>query len=363
MKKLILLALVALVAGALFAETAPAFSGSFDYYTNYDFTVKNFTTGSTQDAKIALNGVVDEWSTVSAEIGRGTAAVWADSDTTGTPGTVDAGEMSTDGSFMKLNTFTMTTDMTGALGVDGPVSLSVTWGYVYHEAAEYQGVAGFSDYYVLGKTNSYAGLKLDIGIMDKVKLITAIFPGTYLNSNWDINGATNTNKGAVYSFELQFLQLTEGLNFNVWYGNDANSGLNELGLTLGYSGITNVNLGAAVEYSLAGNDGQMGISAQYIFGDLLTAGLSFGARSFNDFASKAGLGVNATLHAVKDVLDFYAAASFPFGTDAGKYEVGIDAGLKYMLGAVSYNFGYAMNATKFASPVGEGLYFKVAAAF
>ncbi len=342
MKKLMLLALVALVAGAAFAETAPAFSGTFEFYTTMDFEAKDFRAGSTEDASINLNGVVDEWSTVGAEFAITSVA---------TEDTAAGGSASAN--VLGLDSFTMTTDITGALGVDGPVGVTIEWGAVYHEAAEYHGVAGFEDLDILGSTNTYLGFILTLNIVETVNLIALVSPGTYIGSGWTYGGAPDV-LDAVITVEAQFISLVDGLDFNIWYGNDPQAGLDEIGLTLGYS-LDAVNVGAAFFHDLGASLTGAGISAQYVM-DVLTAGVSFGARDFANF-DVATVGINLTYHAM-DVLDIYAAAIIDF---TGTFKA--DAGIDFFLGAVTYRLGYDYNGAGFASPDGEGMYFKVSGDF
>jgi len=304
---------------------------------------RDFKAGSTQDASINLNGVVDEWNTVTAEF-----TIVTVTDTDGTPVVVSSNKV------LGLKNFTMTTDITGALGVDGPVGVTIKWGYVYHEAAEYHGVAGFKDINILGSTGSYLGTLLTFTIVDKVNLITLIAPGTYMSGDWTYNGDPGAALDSVFSVEAQFLGLVDGLDFNIWYGNDPNKALNQTGLTLGYS-LDTINLGAAFKYDIDASVAGAGASFQYVM-DILTTGLSFGVADFSVFDA-AKIGLNITFHAL-EVLDVYAAAFMDF---TGTFSA--DAGVDFFLGSVTYRLGYDYGGTGFHAPNGEGLYFKVSGAF
>ncbi len=50
--------------------------------------------------------------------------------------------------------------------------------------------------------------------MEKVKIVTALYPGTY--TDWD--GANE----AVFAVDAEFIGLVEGLNFNIFYTLDGN---------------------------------------------------------------------------------------------------------------------------------------------
>ncbi len=341
MKKLILLALVALVAGAAFAETAPAFSGDFEYTTQFDFDDEAYIAAASPDASINLNGVVDEWSTVNAEIESTSVTTAADGDVAG---------------LLQVNQFTLTTDVTGALGVDGPVGVSITWGALTFQADDYSGKAGYGDIEVPSETNTYIGTELTFAIVEKVNLIVSIAPSTY--TDWD--GADD----AVFGIEAQFM-VVDGLDLNAWYITDTNAGFNQIGLTAGY-GSDMINVGAAFAMDLEADTTGFGVSVQYVM-DVLTAGVAFKAGGLSDtvdFADVASFDVNLTFVAVPDVLDLFAAVAVPFADISDN--LGFEAGLDFFLGATTYTLGYEYNTVDFNSPDNgaiDGMFFKVFAEF
>ena len=401
MKKLILLALVALVAGAAFATTAPAFTGEFEYTTQFDFDDEVFNAAASPDATINLNGVIDEWSTVNAEI-EGTTidsyqtqeliastdaagvnyapgdvitgeygseytvvagdaydatAVAASIGTDMTLGGIAAGTTSTN-RILQVTSFSLTTDVTGALGVDGPVSVSITWGALTFQAEDYSGKAGYGDIEVPEESATYIGTELTFAIMDMVNLVVSIAPSTY--TDWDSAG----DDEAVFGVEAQFM-VVDGLDLNAWYLTDKNEGFNQIGLTAGY-GSDMINVGAAFAMDLDADTTGFGVSAQYVM-DVITAGVAFSAAGLAtgvDFADVAAVGVNVTFIAVPDVLDLFAAASIPFADISDN--LGIEAGLDFFLGATTYTLGYEYNTVDFNAPdngADDGMFFKVYAAF
>lgn len=349
MKKLILLALVALVAGAAFAESAPAFSGSFELFTTMDFEDETYKVNATNDALVELNGVVSDWATVSAELG------------------VDQDNLE-DGQNLNvsLNSFTLTTDITGALGTDGPVGVSVEWGYINQEAAEYNGVAGYEDYEPTDETGSYFGFNLTLSIMEKVNLIVMVPPSTYTDYTIWYGDPAGDNDGtagpydAVISVEMQFLQLVDGLDFNIWYADDPQEGFQNMGLTLGYD-MAPLAIGAAFKYDLEAETAEFGVAAQYDIGDLLTAGVAFAVADFSNFGDTSGMGLNATFHAVPDMLDLFIGVKLPFLELGDNFA--LDTGVQFFLAGVTYTLGYDYNGSGFQSPDGQGIFFKVQADF
>ena len=437
MKKLLVVALVALMAGTAFAATDPAFSGTFEFYNTWNFDEKEIVAGGTQNAEINLNGVVDEWSTVTATFGISTYnttemitavtpigaspiipavgnigayfeiaegdTVYTTADTyeeieegsdyfgvkiyessapdvdlatlggTLTPGTkirVDGvvGD-DDDGEALTLNEFTMTTDITGALGIVGPVGVSLTWGKTEMEPASYHTVAGYEDLEVVNPTDSYLGAKVSITIIEKLKLITAIYPTTYHHADgWNIDD------DPVFAIELQAIGLIEGLNFNAFYTMDPNQDndddtsiteeTDEIGLTIGYT-MSPVAMGLATKYDFFLEELSLGASFVYMANFGLNAGLSFGSSDLTgDFEGSSQIGFNISYALVKEVLNVVAALKLPFSFESE--DIGFEGALEASLGNVKYILGYEHNQVNFKSPNGDdstGLFFFVKADF
>ncbi len=352
MKKLILLALVALVAGAAFASTDPAFSGTFEYSTQFDFTNKEFAQDDGGgEAVVNLNGVVDEWSTVNVEM-------QADS----------SGPLS-------LNQFTLTTDVTGALGASGPVAFSLTWGAITHKAAIYQSKAGYGDNEPQIETESYLGAKLVLTIVDKIVLIASVMPGTYLDAAWvDGDGTGSVYTKAVFGVEAQFNGLVEGLDANIWYISDENPDVgapgsldreppkeSQLGVSAGY-GSDMFDAGFVFIGNMTSDVYGAGVSAKYKM-DVFDLGAALALSDFSDLsgAGNFNLGLNATWKAVTDTLDVFVAATFDFN-DFGSS--GYEGGVKFYLGATTYVLGYDYQNAGYEGPkntTAGGAYLKVSA--
>jgi len=481
MRKFILLALAALVAGTVYAETSPAFSGSFEFlYTMDVFGVdiddkdrrdhdEALVIKNNYDTKIAVNGVIDEWTTVNAEITKErfevaerilrverknattdkyeAVSIAANTvelvrkddkiitdmdsytiDNTGddkfganianlidpknSDNVYDTDEYDT----LVLNEFTMTNDLTGALGfADSPVGVSITWGKTSLSPASFQGVAkiGYLDH---DATDSYLGAKVALTILEKVKLVGGIFPSTYMSDFYE----EGRDKAPVYGIDLQMLELVEGLNFNLFVTMDANEDTDddtlaveetkELGLTAGYSGLENWNFGLATSYDLFVEEFDIGVSASY---DLLEGRLSTALGVVTEFSKdkkveyktnkvelttpgdpvsetnpqvvekktaeikvkepiRAFIGLDVRFKAVPDVLDIVFNLKLPMKGDQnslGYYmnnEVSFDAGVEAYLGSVTYGLGYELRDRNTYSPNGDdstGVYFKVKASF
>jgi len=440
MRKLIWLALAALIAGTVYAETSPGFSGSFEFYNTYRLDKpqdgEDFEIGNNYEVKIAVNGVIDEWTTVNAEItkkrfevaervidvkkGDGNTAATVEKgdeivtdmdkykiDNTGDDGwgktiadmknsnhednVYDTDEYDT----MVLNEFTMTNDITGALGfADSPVGVSLTWGKTSLEPAALHSVAGES-YLGAYKTDSYLGVKIALTLVEKVKVVTAIYPETYLSDYYK----EGRDKGVAGAIDVQFLGLAEGLNFNLYFVSDPNKDRDgdtdeteeskEFGLTAGYTGVENLKLGLAASYDLwKGKREQqafdVGVSASYSFleGRLVPA-LAVVVEKFPKEVDEKKqplelyVGLDTRFKIVPDTLDAVLNVKLPVKgeTDDVKKDddyleknVSFEVGLEAFLGSVTYGLGYEYekkDRNKY-SPNGDdssGIYFKLKASF
>ena len=467
MRKLTLLALAALVAGTVHAETRSGFSGSFEFYNTWDIRDKKhkagdegFVIGADYSTSINLGGVIDEWTTVSSSIKKdsfkiaervimvkgsdGNPKTGADDlvaigDTIVTD--LDEYEIENDGddkfgakvadlidsnnsanvydtdeydSFM-LEEFTMTHNLTGALGfADSPVGVSLTWGKTSLTAAGFHKVAGIG-YLDPYPTDSYYGLKLDVTFVEKVKVITAIYPETYLKKTL-IKDDDKYPAGAIDLQMLDLFGLVEGLNINIYFTLDPNKDTdedtaftdrsNEFGITAGYSG-EKFSAGLAMRYDLFHKKFGMGVSASTSFLEKrLNAGLAYVIENFaydkvirveHDEDNPAGKRVTQTDDGfektpfkslievdlrgkvILDVLDIVFAMEIPLTSEKDKPkevrrnsgeiikdDMEIDAGIEVFLGSVTYGLGYEYNDRNKYSPNGDdstGLYFKVKASF
>jgi len=448
MRKLILLALVALLAGTVYAETSPAFSGSFDFYNTYDLKdrgdeAENFVIGNKFDVKIAVNGVVDEWTTVNAEITKKNIEIaeriisithgtntYTEDNAAGATDTVGVGDKivtdmdsydidntgddkfgdninsllksgssanvydTDDYDFMVLGEFTMTNNLTGALGfADSPIGVSITWGKTKIDPAGLEGVAGHG-YLGSDETDSYYGMKIAVTAVEKVKAVFAIFPETYYNK-------PGKDKALAGGIDVHFMELVEGLNFNIYYTSDPNKDTDDdtketeethqFGLTAGYTGLAPLKLGFATSYDIFRGVFGMGFSASYaLMEDRLVPALALVIEEFpwekklpwETTATKQPLklyiGLDLRFKIVPGTLDFVSNAKLPIkgetddvkrGKDLGQYvwdEMSADAGFEAFLGSVTYGLGVEYRDRNVYSPNGDdstGLYFRVKASF
>ena len=111
---------------------------------------------------------------------------------------------------MLLNSFALTTDITGALGSTGPVGVTFKWGLVSHEAAEYNGVAGYADIEPTSETGSYFGFVLTLAIVEKINIIVLMPPETYTGYDvWigDRYSSDTTRNTLMFNWKNKYLPM------------------------------------------------------------------------------------------------------------------------------------------------------------
>lgn len=361
-KTIVLLTIVlAIIAAPVFAETG--FSGSVDYNFGTDFdTYKDGTDNST---KISLDGKVGEFSTVSV-------GIEADDD-----------------SNASATIMTLTQDVTGALGVEGPVSFSYTVGRQTYSPADYSGVAGYKDAgadATIGKswsydatdmeydTDSMLGLVMVFGIADMVNVDIAAYPGsfyevgkyteadglqddTYPEFGINVYGTFGMVDASVYyvmSKRSFGLADSDGDNIDgdgAYFGFNLGAVVDALSVGVLFEMapdqkvIVEAPAGGYTSIDKGMSTGRYGISAQYTI-DALTAGLAFKSAFASEdtgleWGEVSGVGVNLT-YAVTEAANVWAAFATPFDSGAADfadviaYEIGAEASLD----GVTYGVGY-----------------------
>ncbi|MDC7234444.1 MAG: hypothetical protein PQJ58_14520 [Spirochaetales bacterium] len=367
MKKTIVLMTIvlAILAAPVFAETG--FSGSVDYNFGTDFDM--YDQGTDNSTAITLDGKVGEFSTVSV-------GIEADDD-----------------SNASATIMTLSQDVTGALGVEGPVTFAYKVGRQTYSPADYSGVAGYEDAGAdaeIGKswsvdsdgvydTDSMLGLVLTFGIADMVNVDIAAYPGSYYEVG-KYASADGLADDTYPEFGINAYGTFGMVDASVYYVMSKKSmGLldsdtDNIDDNGDYFGI---NLGAVIDALSVGvlfemapdqkfiydngttldsmdtglSVGRIGVAAQYTI-DALTAGLAYktGFASetvYNDdgsevtFAESSFVGVNLT-YAITEAANVWAAYGTPFAvytgdlSDSMVYEVGAET----TLDGVTYGIGY-----------------------
>ncbi len=362
MKKILMLALVVLVAGAAFAATDPVFSGKFSTTWSYSFSDgSKWSDGVGNSAKVDLKATIDDFNTVDVKMETGKAVQWDDANK---DKVIDLNELSEGGMYLKLNEFTLKTDVTGALGLDLPVSLGTEMGKFEMKAPSVADVAPYTLKVAEdSKTDKLIGIGFNLGVLDMVTLGTVLYPvnafedkkvesGAWLKATGIIDmidvaayfiasDSKNDNLGAnVAAAPMDGLKLGVGFNYNMDAMNtDAKEGVASMKFDASYTGVEN-----------------------------LTAGLSYMVADFTEFVGTSKVAVAAE-YKILEALSVYGGAWMAFAAEGVDWEVatglGYDAGIMTSLGALKVTMGASDNM-KYKAPekdYDDALYIKFSAEF
>jgi hypothetical protein len=374
-KTIVLLTIVlALVAAPVFAESG--FSGSVEFKYGTDFS--DFATDTGNDTTISLDGTVGEFSTISVGI--------------------EADENSS----ASATLMTLSQDVTGALGVEGPVSFAYKMGKQTYQPADYSGVAGYEDAGRDAKigqgyeaddadftTNSMLGTVLTFGFADMIMVDAVVYPASYFEKAADAaNGYFAADTFAEFAVNVYgtFGPAQVSVYYtmsNLSYLSDGDDPIDEngdmIGANLGLV-IDALSVGVLWETDLekdfqfgAGVTGtklmntEVGVAAQYAIGSV-TPGIAFKTAFYDgsDFAEASGLGLNVTW-AAAEMFNVTAAVKNSFVFDDFANTIGYEAGVDYTLDGVKYSVGYT-DGSEFAAYDAElsdtgNMYVKVGASF
>ncbi|MDF1568051.1 MAG: hypothetical protein P1P77_08530 [Spirochaetaceae bacterium] len=371
MKKILILALVAIVAGAAFAETDPVFSGSFSTYWAYSFAGETLSDDNSLGMSVALNATIDDFNTVSVSVGLADAMYWDDiydddkfydADLGGTAGDNGAGvgtqtdsEFGNRGDYLRMNGFTLSTDLTGALGVDAPVSVTTKMGDFGFGTVNVANVAPLSTDVVGGSgADGGVGIALSIGVMDMVTLGTVVYPVNAFEDKKGETGVTLQASGIAGMIDVAAYFIASEWNYAGDVNNIDGDPVDDEGMNMGFSvkamPVDGLTVGAGFAYDMSGTnaDGDKGIAAAQL--DLavsmienLTAGLSFGAGDFSDLMPTSSIKASLS-YALMDNVSVYGAIGM--GLDFNNFEardLDYDAGLTTSLAALAIQVGFSNN--------------------
>jgi len=389
MKKILILALVVIVAGAAFAETDPVFSGDFSLLWGYSFSDSKATEDNDLGMKIDLNATIDDFNTVSVTVGMADALVWDDdydddlininATSPGGPGSGDAlaegGELDQDGNYLRMDSFTLSTDLTGALGVDAPVSVMTKMGDFAFGTVNVANVAPYSTDVVGGSgADGGVGIALSIDVMDMVTLGTVVYPVNAFEGKNGETGLTLSASGIAGMIDVAAFFMASETNFGpdlydidnytagalnptVTGDFDDDEGMN-MGFSVKAMPVDGITVGAGFAYDMANINAQnaadgktdAGVAAAQLdvavsMIDGLTAGLSYGCEDFSQFAAKSAVALSASFD-VMDNLTVFGGANYNFTVkdDEGRdwdvaKDLGYDVGISTSLAALAIQIG------------------------
>lgn len=334
MKKLILLPILALIAGFVFADTDPAFSGSFRAYMGYSLEEKKVQVQQRNKIDLKLNTTIDEWNTV---------AVTLDLEEKLT-GTTDNND-----NVLMIKDVYLTSDITGALGAgDSPVGLTIKVGTYEFKPATVANVAPKSTKIAdgAGGTVKYVGLGVDIKFVDMITLSSVIYPENLGEIGDDSN--TRFEGGAV----LKGTGIGDMFDFALYFIGSGYAGADTKGMDLGANvafHIDPVAIGLAFEYDIdAANTNKDGMKLQVDFKaslmeNALVVGLSGGIAGldYSDIAAKTSAKLSFTWQIIDNFAIFggFGAGKFKDISDNLLYDIGFIANLQ----ALAIQLGFSNN--------------------
>ncbi len=382
MKRIMILALVVVIAGAAFADVDPAFSGSFSTYIGVSIPEMDSSGALKTDVSDAmsleLNATIDEWNTVSVKVGVAEALYWDDLDGVGsddiintnrivldsatsetTQGANEVGgdELDNRDDYLRMDAFTYTTDILGALGVDGPVGLSIKFGkFGFGDSASYVNVAPVSTEKADGTggtDDGNLGIGFDFKLFEKATLSTVIYPENL--AKIAENGETRFEGGAT----LKIAGIADMLDFAAYFVASSyderkkeNAKLDtkdEDGMSLGASLALTFDahkIGLGFQYNLDDGlgDDQAKVQIDYAVTllDKLTLGLSYGIGGFNDIGKTSDVRLSV-LYNILDNFGVFGAIGLGNFSDLSADSIKYDVGLTTALGALAIQLGASNN--------------------
>ncbi len=365
MKRFLILALVVTIAGAAFAEVDPAFSGTFSTYFGFSVVDREVKEDVSDAMKLELNATIDEWNKVSVTVGVADALYWDDinddksmnTDRIGNTALPVAGdELDNRQDYLRMDAYTLTTDLFGALGISGPVGLSLKLGkFGFGGTASVVNVAPLSTEKADGTggtDDGMVGIGFDFKFVDMVTLSTVIYPKNLGDIGNDdtkrFEGGVvlkGTGIADVFDFAAYFLASDSD---NRTKENPDNDTKDDSGMSAGASvalkfGDHKVGLGFQYDLDEAiSPDGpklQLDYSAKF---GILTAGLSYGIGGIEKFAANSAVKVSL----LADVLDNFSIFG---GIELGNFDdfdaanIKYDAGISTALGSLSILLGMTNN--------------------
>lgn len=386
MKRIMILALVVVIAGAAFADVDPAFSGSFSTYIGVSIPEMDSSGALKTDVSDAmsleLNATIDEWNTVSVKVGVAEALYWDDLDGVGSDDIINTNRIvtkratetteaiTTDGSnpvggdeldnrddYLRMDAFTYTTDILGALGVDGPVGLSIKFGkFGFGDSASYVNVAPVSTEKADGTggtDDGNLGIGFDFKLFEKATLSTVIYPENL--AKIAENGETRFEGGAT----LKIAGIADMLDFAAYFVASSyderkkeNAKLDtkdENGMSLGASLALTFDahkIGLGFQYNLDDGLGDDQAKAQIDYAvtllDKLTLGLSYGIGGFNDIGKTSDVRLSV-LYNILDNFGVFGAIGLGNFSDLSADSIKYDVGLTTALGALAIQLGASNN--------------------
>ncbi len=361
MKKILMLALVVLVAGAAFAATDPVFSGKFSLVWGYSVAGEKLFDDLGNKVELDLKATIDDFNTVKVKMEsvggfKEDVTYWED---TNGDGNVDANEMKTKtitvDPYLKLKDFTLRTDVTGALGLDLPVSVTTEMGKFKMKGPSVADVAPYT-MKVVGNAETAAniGVGLELGILDMVTMGTVLYPVNAFEEEKGETGAWIKATGLADMIDVAAYFIASEWDYTLnAKGKAKDPKGHNAGMSVAAAPMDGLKLGLGFNYDLYKatakvDDGDkkgvasMKFDAAYSGVENLTAGLSYMVADFTDFVGTSTIALAAE-YKLLEALSVYGGAWMAFVDEGVDWEpethLGYDAGITTSLGALNIMLG------------------------
>ena len=390
MKKLLVLALAATIAGVAFAGTDPVFSGTFSTYWAFDLNAgkgDQVSDDASDAMKITLNATIDDYNTVSVTVGIADALYWDDINddktmdsnriggvrtaaaTANTKKIDDANlpvagdEVDNRGDYLRMDEFTLTSDILGALGVNGPVGLKVKLGKFKFAAASVVNVAPLSTKKADGSGGlpSDIGIGLDIMILDMITFSTVAYVDQWIDETTKEDATGNNDydyNRAELGFTLKAMGIADMIDVAAYFMHSnydtrkkenpdkdkEDTDGNSFGISVAAALMDGLKLGVGFEYDMDGiskantDDGKddKGVAkAQIDVGFSMVENLNLGLSIGTDDFTKESVGLAIKFSAAYNItkaLGVFGGVGF---TNFSDFDIGDDASLTYDVGLTS----------------------------
>jgi hypothetical protein len=339
------------------------FSGSFSVYYGYSFDDENFVESQSDKMALDLNATIDEFNTVSVKVGLADALYFDDS----VDGALNAfdGDFANRGDYLRMDQYYLTSDITGALGVDGPVGVTMEFGKYGLASTDVSGKAP-SSYTSGSETDNAVAIGMDFDIMGLATLSVDTFPGSWINAEAvDEFGITLKAMGIADMVDVAaYFILSEYDPSKDFNGDTVDGDGDSVGGSVGVAVTDMIGVGANFEYRLDDEVALAGLNVGFTM-DALALGVAGKIGDFDDLEGSMAVKLSAS-YMLSDALSVYGALEASgFDNFEAATSLAYDAGIKTALAGLGVQVGFSNNYD-FIAPEDDFanvLYMKLSVAF
>lgn len=371
MKKILVLILAVSIVGFVSAKTDPVFSGTFSTYMAYSIPDEAMMDSVSDKMKLELNATIDEWNTVSVAVELADA-MYEDGDG------MYGDSFGNRGDYLRMKGFTLSSDIFGALGIDGPVGLKIKLGSFGFGAASVGNVAPLSTKSADGNggTASNVGIGFDISIVDMITVGAVLYPTQLYEKTYEA-GVTIKASGIAGMLDIAAYAVLSQISLHSRQdGDPEDDNGDSLGLSVALTPVDGLAFGLAFQYDLETDSGtttkvigplgatstvssvlasamKLQFDMKFSMVENLAIGLSYGLGDLEEIANTSAVKFSVT-YDVMPALGFFGAVSVSdFERDSNDKslieDLGYDVGLNTAIAALSIRLGVS-NSLDFKAP-------------